>query len=302
MYIYVRNILYTYKNCNFYVWYYSVHILLGIIRRCYMFTTNVSMIDDIEYVFVFYSVLIALARSTGHGVRISKIMRSNQPQAHDRSALSLTRNFNASNVESYTKSAIRDISARAKSAYSQRFGNKWNRTRSRSNRWHITTERAGNITGAWLRARAAARATCVCGRSGDEHDVLATRVSRREWEAAPDAAASAGRPGRAPPLPHPTRLSHPAHPPPPTTISPPSTYPMSDAVDDAYWSNLTHTLVDDTTCSNIRHFYLKRMKLIQIYYVAVESLSQGHFLLYQFHIQWYQLVNNRALHYTIERF
>lgn len=155
------------------------------------------MISD---TYLFFIVFWSLSHSRpDHGVRISKIMRSNQPQAHDRSALSLTRNFNASNVDSYTKSAIRDISARAESAYSQRFGNKWNRTRSRSNRWHITTERAGNITGAWLRAGAVARAMCVCGRSVCAHDVLATPGSRLEWEAAPDAAASAGRPCRAPP-------------------------------------------------------------------------------------------------------
>lgn len=33
-------------------------------------------------------------------------MRSNRPRAHDRSPLSLTRNFNASNVDGYAKSAI----------------------------------------------------------------------------------------------------------------------------------------------------------------------------------------------------
>lgn len=107
-------------------------------------------------------------------------MRSNQPQARGRSALSLTRNFKASNADSHTKSAIRGGPRRE--ARTQRFGNKWKRTRSRSDRWHITTERTGNITGAWFRAGAAARARSGGGRSGVRaHSVLAASRSRLEW-------------------------------------------------------------------------------------------------------------------------
>lgn len=135
-------------------------------------------------------------------------MRSNQPQARGRSALSLTRNFKASNADSHTKSAIRGGPRRE--ARTQRFGNKWKRTRSRSDRWHITTERTGNIlvTGAWFRAGAAARARSGGGRSGVRaHSVLAASRSRLEWvdRAAPDAAATrvAGRAGSGPAPRHP---------------------------------------------------------------------------------------------------
>lgn len=95
------------------------------------------------------------------------------------------------------------ISPQARSSYSQRFGNKWNRTRSLSNRWHITTERAGNITGAYWRSGEEAREACVCGGRNYgvyTHYVLAAPGSRLEWEAAPDATASL-RAGRARPRP-----------------------------------------------------------------------------------------------------
>lgn len=146
--------------------------------------------------------------------------------AHGRSALSLTRNFKASNADSHTKSAIRGGPRRE--ARTQRFGNKWKRTRSRSNRWHITTERTGNIlvTGAWFRAGAAARARSGGGRSGVRaHSVLAASRSRLEWvdRAAPDAAATrvAGRAGSGPAPRHPLGLPagcSPSHPSVPNTL------------------------------------------------------------------------------------
>lgn len=119
-------------------------------------------------------------------------MRSNRPRAHDHSPLSLTQNFNASNVDGYAKSAI---SSRGIRTQGQRFGKRLTRTSSRTKQRHITTE-CGNMTGAMCSA-------CVLGWV-TTHDVLATRLSRAEWApapCAPDAAASsppAGVPHYAP--------------------------------------------------------------------------------------------------------
>lgn len=127
-------------------------------------------------------------------------MRSNRLRAHGRSTLSLTRNFNASNVDGFTKSAISSVT------HTQRFGNNWHVTGSRTGGWHITTE-CGNITGA---GGCVFVARLACAASSRAHGVRPDLLSRTEWRRARQtrrrrpavrACPGATRPRTAPPCP-----------------------------------------------------------------------------------------------------